>query len=1052
MSQSSATEIFEDSHGFLWIGTPNGINKYDGTEFQLFEKSTDGETGLTDGYIEHIYEDEGGLLYIGTNQGLNLYDRKINTVKPYPFKSQGQILQTKYIGAITRTADLLWLGTDNAGVYRYDIKTGETKQILFDEIDKNGPSNHYIVELFPVEHNKLLIITQASVYVINHELQVISQIPEPQNISSAIRKTDYEFLLGSHGGEYIELSVLPDYSLVDKAKMISPGHTILSLAQDPNDNIWLGSENDGLTIYSPRTGEFTKLRAEISKPNSISSNSIWSIHKSNNGVMWLGPFKNGLSFYDPDYYKFKLYKTDPFNPNSLSNNLVNCFMEADNGDLWIGTDGGGMNYWDRDKDHFVTYSKANGNLHTDVVLSLLRDNKNQLWIGSWANGLAIMDLKTKSYRVLNKQNSFLGSNNVTDMLQDRKGRIWLVTLFGGVHVYYPESGRYQHVSVRSEKDGSETITVARLMEDKEGQIWVGSQTSGLFRLIENDDKWVPVHYHSFNKERTISNDFINTMTEDRFGTLWIGTQAGLNKYVPETDSFETFTREEGLKNDAIKGIIADNKGFLWLSTGYGIIKFDEISGISEHYNIDDGLQGNEFNASSCYLTSEEQLVFGGINGFNIFRPDEVEKRKDIPEVFISGLRIFNKPVHPNDEFGVLQYDISQTDTLTLAYDQDILNFEFHTLTYRHPERVNFAYFLDGFETEWNYVENDNHATYTNLSPGKYTLRIKSTNSDGVWIDNETTLVLIITPPFWLTCWFQSLMALIFILSIYLTYRLRVQSLKRYQIKLERKIDERTQELQSKHKKLMAAADELTLKNEEIQRFAYAVSHDLKSPINGIKGITNLIPFEIDFKEHKQMEEYVQYIEDTCDTMTELIADITKIAKLGKIENKNEILNANHIVRLAQNLVHGRITEKKVKVYVDEKLPSILGDRNRILRVFENLIDNAVKYMGDQKDPAIRIEAKSIGESNRFLVIDNGSGMEESELERLFTPFERFHGSVEGSGLGLFMVKKIIESHQGTIIATSEGKGRGATFVVSFPLADKARLKAAETENKLEINK
>ena len=1052
LAQSSATEIYEDSHGFLWIGTPNGLNKYDGTEFQLFEKSVDGESGLNDGYVEDIYEDEEGLLYFGTNKGLNIYDRNINTVKSYPFKSQGQILQTKYIGAISKSGNSLWLGTDNEGVYQYNILTGETKQIIFDDLNKNGPTNRYIVELFPIEHDKLLMITQASVYVINNELQVVSQINGNYNIRSAIRITDYEYLLGSNNGEFIELSVLPDYNLEAKSRSISPGHSVLSMARDAHGNIWLGIENDGLTIYSPRTGEFNKIKVQLSKPNSISSNSIWSIHKASNGVMWLGPFKNGLSFYDPEYFKFKLYKTDPFDPNSLSNNLVNSFLEADDGNLWIGTDGGGLNYWDRKKNRFEVFSEANGKLHADVVLSLLKDNKGQLWVGSWAKGVAIMDPKTKKFKVLNTQNSFLGSNNVTDMLQDKLGRIWIVTLFGGVHVYYPDSGRYQHVSMRSEKDGSETITVARILEDKEGQIWVGSQTAGLFRLAEENDKWIPVHYHSFAKKRPISNDFVNTIVQDRFGDLWVGTQVGLNKFVPETDSFETFTKKDGLINDAIKGIIVDKQGNLWLSTGNGIIKYDEITGTSEHYNIDDGLQGNEFNASSCYLTSDDELVFGGSNGFNIFRPDQVQKRQDVPEVFISGLRIFNKVVEPNDEFGVLKYDISQTDTLELDYHHDVVNFEFHTLTYRHPERVNYAYFLEGFESEWNYVGDDNNATYTNLSPGDYTLRIKSTNSDGVWVDNETSLVLHITPPIWLTWWFQTLVAISLLLAFYLTYRFRVRSLKRYQLKLERKIHERTRELQSKHKKLMKAADELTQKNEEIQRFAYAVSHDLKSPINGIKGITNLIPFEIDMKKHAQMEEYVQYIEDTCDTMSDLIADITKIARIGKIENKNELLNSNHIIRLAQNLVHGRITEKKVNVYIEDKLPSIHGDRNRIIRVFENLIDNAVKYMGEQKDPVIRIEAKQMGDFNRFLVIDNGSGMDDSDLEKLFTPFERFHGSVEGSGLGLFMVKRIIESHEGTIMAESAGKGRGTTFVVSFPVAKQAKNEDADEENKVEINK
>nr|WP_299342541.1 sensor histidine kinase [Allomuricauda sp.] len=1038
LSQSSATQIFEDSHGFLWIGTPNGLNKFDGSEFQVFEKSLDGKLGLTDGYIENLYEDVKGYLYIGTNQGLNIYDRKTNVVRPYPFKSQAQVLQTKYIGAIARSNDLLWLGTDNGGVYRYDIKNGETKQIRFDEIYQNGPSNHYIVELFPLEDDKLLIITQASIYIINNDLQIVSQIQEPQNISRAIKVSETEYLLGSYEGELVTLKVQEDFSLEGVPYPVCPGHAILSISQDDQSNIWIGSENAGLFIYSPKTGQISNLKSQTSKPQSISSNSIWAIHKAKNGVMWLGPYKNGLSFFDSEYYKFTHFKTDPFDVNSLSNDVVNCFIEDQDGGLWIGTDGGGLNYWNRENNTFKAYSRSNGKLHSEVVLSLLWDNQNRLWVGSWAKGLAIMDLKTKQFEVLNKENSFLGSNNVIDMLQDRKGRIWIVTLFGGVHVYYPESGDFQDISLRSERDGSETITVARLLEDDKGQIWVGSQTSGLFRLVENNEKWVPVHYHTFHKKRPISNDFINTIIQDDDGTLWVGTQAGLNRYLPESDSFVSITKKDGLVNDAIKSIVDDEQDHLWLGTGKGIIRYDPEKREFVNYDVDDGLQGNEFNASSSYRASNGELVFGGSNGFNIFFPDEVKKRQNVPEVFISGLRIFNQAVLPNDGSGILDKDIRQTDTLVLSYDQDVVDFEFHTLTYRHPEKVSFAYFLEGFETEWNYVGHDQHATYTNLNPGQYTLRIKSTNSDGVWVDNETSLLLKVTPPFWKTWWFRTLLITTVLLIVYLLYRLRINNFKKYQKKLERQIDERTKELQRKQKKLMEAADELSLKNEEIQRFAFAVSHDLKSPLNSIKGIASLIPMELDMTDMPDMQEYVKYIDETCDTMNNLITDITEIAKLGKIENKNELLQTNEMVDLARGLVYGRLTERKAKLYVEKNLPDIFGDRNRIIQVFENLIDNAIKYMGTQKDPVVRVESRTLENENQFLVIDNGSGLDNNAMEKLFTPFERFDGSVEGSGLGLYMVKKIIESHNGSITAQSEGTGKGSTFIVSLPLAKVAR--------------
>lgn len=1043
MSQTSATQIFEDSEGFLWVGTPNGLNKFDGTHFTIYNKGTAENQGLTDGYVESIYEDTEGILYIGTNKGLNTYNKDLNIVAPYSFKPEAAILQSKYIGAILKTNDFLWLGTDNSGVYRYHLPTGETKQILFDEITRGGPSNHYIVELFELPNNHILIITQAAVYVINQDFQVISQSTKPQDISRAIQVNEDHFYLGAHDGHLIDVQIDDTLQLSLSSTPIVPDHAILALALDDFGNVWLGTENAGLAIYTPRNKQLQHLKRTAGKAQGISSNSIWAIHKASNGVMWLGPFKKGLSFYDDAYYKFQHVKNDPFNATSLSNDLVNCFLEEENGNLWIGTDGGGLNYWNRNTGTFETRSLSQRNLHSDVVLSFLKDKSGKLWIGSWAKGLAIYDPISQEYEVWTKENSFLGSNNVTDMLMDQKGRIWIVTLFGGVHVYHPETATHQDVSVRSERDGTETVTVARLFQDTNGEIWVGSQTSGLFRFAEKNGQWVPVHYHSENAERHISNDFINTLFQDAEGTLWVGTQAGLNKYDAEKDTFLAITKANGLYNDAIKAIEQDNEGNLWLSTGGGITQYNPSKELFTHYNENDGLQGNEFTAASSLRTSKGELLFGGSNGFNIFKPESIEKLQDIPKVFVSVLRLYNKEVSPLDDTGILTRDISQTDTLRLLHDQNVVDFEFTALTYRHPERVQFAYYLENFEPDWNYVGDDQHATYTNLSPGTYTLRVKSTNSDGIWVENDTALVVKVAPPYWQTWWFRSLLIGALLVLILVLDRIRIVGLKRYQNRLEEKITLRTKELKAKHDKLMEVADELANKNEEIQRFAFAVSHDLKSPLASIKGIASLIPMEVDMSQSKEMQEYVQYIDETCDMMTHLITDITEIAKLGKVSNRDEWLESEEIIELAQGLVQGKLLQKKVTLEIAENLPKIYGDRNRLIQVFENLLDNAIKYMGTQEEPHIKITISTGKDTISFQVTDNGSGMTAEELERLFTPFERFDGSVEGTGLGLYMVKKIMESHKGSITASSAGKGMGTTFQLSIPKVSKPSIHSEE---------
>ncbi|WP_194551331.1 two-component regulator propeller domain-containing protein [Zobellia nedashkovskayae] len=1047
ISHSTATILLEDSYCFIWIGTRNGLNRYDGKDFEIFNKTTDGVTGLTHEYIVSLYEDDENLL-ISTNHGLSIYDRSLNLVIPYPFKKEAKKIESKRFEWVIRLNDYLWLGTEKDGLFRYQPETGELKQFKLpdDYVKLKNRRVDKIIKVMPLDDERMLVISTYNILVINREMEILSKLQETDEIVTATPLEKNNFLLGTISGVLIELKIDSSLGFLTKKKDISPGFSIRSLTKNNNGELWIGTENNGLFIYTKTLEPIQHIEYNVSKPNSISGNSIWSLLCTRNGVMWVAPYKSGLNFYDPEFFKFKHITSDPFNSKSLSNKLVNCFNEDTKGKIWIGTDGGGLNCWNRTLDTFEHYSLKDKNFGSNVVLSLLQTKKNELWAGTWTNGIVVFNTDSKKFEELNTQNSFLKSNTVVDLLKDRKGRIWIINYFAGVQIFNPQTNSHENIDLTSQLDGTEINSLNRIFEDNKGNIWIGSLNSGLLKLTESDGTWKSTHYHSKN---SLSNNFVNSIIQDSENVIWAGTQGGLNKYMPESDSFQSVKKSDGLKNDAIKEIIDDKNKRLWLSTEEGIIRYNTSTGKTIDYDVGDGLQANQFNPNSSLITSKGEYIFGGVNGFNIFTAGAVAKQKDKLNLFISDLKIFNKSVLPNDDFGVLKKDISQVDSLTLNYDQSVINIDFKALTFRRPESVNYAFYLDGFEKDWNYVGNNPSATYTNLNPGQYTLRIKSTNSDGVWVDNELDLHMTITPPYWETWWFRSLMVALVLLVLYLAYYLKLRSIKKNQRKLVLKVAERTKELRLQKDKLIEAANDLESKNEEIQRFTFAISHDLKSPLNNIKGIAGLVPMAIETEDFTTVEEYLSLIDISCDNMNELISDITKIAKLGKIENNNELLNTNEILNLSRDLIKGKLNKENIELTIAHDLPEIFGDRKRITQVFGNFLDNAIKYMGDQQNPKIAVEYIDNGDTNSFLIRDNGSGMDERALKKLFTPFERFHKNTKGTGLGLYMIKKIAVSHGGTIMAESGGNGKGTTFKLILPKAEIAKQKALNN-NKLSV--
>lgn len=1031
LSESSISKITEDTYGFMWIGTTNGIVKYDGTTFKRFDNHFDDY--FEKGFVTEIHEGQSGVIYIGTHRGINYYDRALDELKRFKFNGNSSVLNTSEITSILEENSFLWVGTAKRGLFRYNLKTGETKNI---HLAKDSKPFNDVLAISKLSTDRYVIISRYDTFIIDGKMSIINKLGLDK-IKTIKKIGPNEFLLGSFTGYLSSLNISNDFKLsVTNTKKITD-FRIAAIEVDANQNIWIAAENDGLFILESQQKTITHLNNSEKNPELLPNNSIWSLYNSKNGVMWLGSFKRGLSYNNLKNLKFRHEKSSTSSKNTLSNNIVTCFFEDEKSNLWIGTDGGGLNYWDRKTGDYSQLSLNNGKLNSNVILSLVRRNE-ELWLATWANGIIVYDLNTGKQKEFNTSNSKLTSNFIQEVYVDSQGTLWVGTFKGGLYVYDEIQNDFRKVEIFVNDKVINPLQIMTISEDKQHNIWLGTHGDGLLLVQSNPDGQYTFkqYLEESDKENNIFFDFINVVFQDHRGKIWVGTDYGLGYYDTSSGQLKKILDYKQLVNLSVESIEQDQNSNLWIGTNKGLFQLDPVLKKVSTYSLEDGVQGNNFNSSATYKTTKGELVFGGSNGFNIFYPFKIKKRQNVPRLYISKLKIQNQKVLPNDEFKVLEKDISQVDTLTLDYTHNVINFEFATITYSNIKGVNYAYYLEGFDNQWNFVGNKNDVTYTNLDPGQYKFYVKSTNSDGIWVDNDKKIVIEIVPPFWKTWWFKLLIVCIVVTIIYLIFYTRNKRIKATQTMLQKQIADRTYELEQQTNKFINIADELSLKNEEIQRFAFSVSHDLKSPLGNIKTIAELIQIEFSEKELPLIENYIEMIETSCETMSNLIEDITGVARLGKIENKKEVLDTNKIVRLSKKIINAKFREHNVELVVKNDLPVIFADRNRFIQVFSNLLDNSIKYRGAQKKPVIEIESTETESTTIITISDNGSGVDAKYLPKLFTPFERFHSGTKGTGLGLYMIKQIILSHDGTITAYSQGKNKGTQFKIILPKYEK----------------
>jgi len=809
LSHSYVSCIFQDDQGFMWFGTFDGLNKYDGYNFTIYRHDYKDSNSIASNIIRSMYKDSQGNLWIGTAEGLCLYDRNQDAFINYNEKN-GYNLGSFDIWSIFKDSqNNLWIGTLENGLFLFDPQNNVHIEYSHKEDDPTSLSNNNVRKIFEDSKGNLWIATLGGgLNLFNRDTKTFTHIKHQGNDPNSIIGDQLLTMVEDNKG-YLWFGCYKDglscihLDELDQRSFINYQHNpqnsqglcnnlILSLFVSKNGGIWIGTENGGLDYLQNDKKTFIHYENDQSDPNSLNNNSIYSIYQDEIGNLWIGTYAGGVNLYTHTKQAFKHFKNLPGNPNSLSYNSVWDFDEDRKGNIWIATDGGGLNKFDPHTGNFEYYNSKNSNLNKDAVLTVFVDSKNNVWIGTWDGGISLFNKQTKSFTTFKSENTSLSSNDVFDIVEDRNGDLWFATQ-GGFNKFNKKDRSF----IAYTEDNSNLIynKTEVIKEDYKGNILIGTHQG--FVVFNPETEEFVNYTHDPENENSLSNNFVTSIFEEDNTTLWITTTNGLNKLNRITGIITRYFKKDGLPNNLIFGIEKDKNGFLWISTNGGISRFNQKTGEFKNFTKEDGLQGNTFIKKSHYRARDGKIYFGGVNGFNVFDPDDVIENKAIPPIVVTDFQIFNKSVKINEDDSPLKEHINIIKELLLSYKQSVFSFEFVALNYISSSENQYAYMLKGFDKEWNYVGNKREATYTNIDPGKYIFQVKGSNNDGVWNEEGASIKIVITPPFWRTLWFRIIVIISIIAIIYIIFKIRVRNIEAHRRELVLKVKERTQQLSKK---------------------------------------------------------------------------------------------------------------------------------------------------------------------------------------------------------------------------------------------------------------
>jgi two-component system sensor histidine kinase ChiS len=1012
LSQSTVRAIIQDKQGFLWIGTEDGLNRYDGYRFKIYRPDPEDPASLSDRFILDLYEDSEGFLWIATRQGgLNKYDPKTDKFSSFRHVPENSMsLSSDYIQTILEdTSGRLWVGT-SAGLDSLDKKTGSIDHYRYMPDDTGSISSNNITSLAMDKKGTLWVGTgDAGINQFDPVAKAFRHFRnDPKDLTTISADNIRSIQVALNGNLWIGTpaglsSLNPETGLSERRWITSAQsttrspHEIMTTFVDRSGNLWIGTVEQGLDRFDEGTNRFINYHHIPALPATLSNNSVLSIYEDREGILWVGTYGGGINKYNRNQDKYTYYRNNPENPDSLTSNIVFNFSVDPSGVTWIAT-ADGLERFDPVTGKFLHYkhvTKRPGSLSNNRVWFVLRDSKKQLWVAT-NDGLNRLDEPTGQFVHYFHYDKDLGSiadNIVYSIFEDRSGALWFGTR-QGLDRYDPETNKFIHYRDPNMPLEGGADSVSAISEDSAGRLWVGTYNSGLFTLDSTRNKFT-YYKHDPTVQGSISNNLILAITRDSTGVVWIGTDSGLNKYLPETDSFEVYTEQNGLPNEVIYGIVGDKKDNLWISTNMGISRFDPKTKIFLNFTVKDGLQGNEFNTGGYGHGTDGSILFGGINGFNIFNPEKIHDNSYIPPVIITDFLVNGQPVQSDTA-------VPWLENISLKWPQDSLEFTFTALSYTEPQNNQFAYKLEGFDEDWNMTGNNRIGRYTNLPGGIYTLRLKASNNDEVWNEVGRTIQVVVHAPFWKTWWFSCVILIAVFGCIGIIYRFRLRSIEKQKVELERLVNERASKIEQlfEQNKELAVIEERNRLARDLHDSAKQKAFASLAQLGTARGLINI---DINGTK-KHLGEAENLVYEVIQELTFLIQEMYPIA-----------LKDKGLSNALREYVFEWETRNDIRVnlMIDGESNLRLEIEQAIYRIIQESLANIARHSHATK---VEFSVKYNLESVEVKICDNGQGF---DLEQ------------KPNGIGLRSMRERAKS-VGGILEINCSCGNGTQVIIKIP--------------------
>ncbi|MCZ4222161.1 hybrid sensor histidine kinase/response regulator transcription factor [Pedobacter rhodius] len=1001
LSNNVVNSLYQDHFGFIWAGTYDGLNRYDGYNFKVFRNNWDEDNSLINNHITVLNGDNLNRIWVGTQKGISYYSYADSKFHKLFYADSGKnLVLTASVNSITTNSALtVFVATDENGLF--ELKKGKSiaKRVLFKE------NKNYTVKALCVDESGTLWLFIKDFGLcrydaVESEIKLVKQAVK--NVTSIITGSNNSLWIGTEQGLY---QFDKKNNSIAKPGQYQDNDNIMNLMLDKQQKLWVSTDGAGIVVFDTRNKNINRLSTGTGK-SLLSSNSVAQVYEDNASRKWIATLRGGINIIDQQSAQFQSVRRDAMKSNSLVNNFVLSFSEDEHQNIWIGTDGGGLSLWNRKKNTFTNYVKTSdpNSLKSNFITSILNDSNSNVWISSFSGGIDRFDKKAQKFIHYTCYNSIKGVDdvNIWKLYQDRAKNLWAGTTKGGA-LY-----RYNKLKDKFDLFDNNLKDIHTIFQDAAGNLWAGNYTE----LIKVD---LTKKKHDYIK----INYAIRSINEDSRHQLWIGTEGGgLIEFNPKTRKAKRYLQRDGLPSSSVLNILADLEDNLWCSTYNGLSKFNIKTQKFKNYYTSDGLQSNQFNYNAALKLKDGAFLFGGINGFNLFYPDSIKENKRIPKIVLTDFRINNVPLDEDSSYR--NTSIVNLQKIEIPYNAAVISVNYAAIEFSFQEQISYAYYLEGWDRDWNYVNKLNTAYYSRLNDGEYKLHIKSTDTEGTWSNNEKIIIIRILPPWYRTWWAYGIYLFLFTGAFYLfqTYRNRQRNLK-HEVEITNLKMEREKDL-----------------NEKKLNFFTNISHELRTPltliVNPIKDILN----------HKESGQEKNDLNVVYRNSRRLLSLVDQLLLFRKTESENDALNIVKInlYKFAKEifLCFGYLAKNNNIDYTfecDNDEINLYGDRDKLEIVFFNLLSNALKFT--PKGGFVRLKITNFQDEVKIEVSDSGPGIPENIGEKLFDKFYKVMSKESlkmGFGIGLYLVKSFVELHKGKISFKSD-KDTGTSFFIEMPLGE-----------------